>query len=436
MDPVTLILVVLLVLVLILQVAVLLRRGTSAGSADHVIRDEVSRIREDVERTARENREEQAGNLTRFQESLFGRFTESSTAQKSQLDTFTRQLTTLTESNERRMGEMRQTVETRIRELQESSEKRLDRMQKVVDETLQETLEKRIGESFKMVSDNLTRVQQGLGEMKALASSVGDLKKVLDNVKNRGTWGEFQLSHLLEQMLAPEQYATNVETKPGSNQRVEFAIRLPGHDPESQIWLPIDAKFPMERYQQLLEAYEAGEKSSIDAAMRELTQAVKIAAKDISEKYIDPPHTTHFAIMFLPIESLYADILRIPGLVETIQREYRVSPSGPTTLVALLNSLQMGFKTLAIEKRSGEVWNLLSSVKTEFGRFGEMVEKAQKSLKAAGGHLDRLSSKTRGITSRLKKVQELPAGEAEERPLDEEDEDLMPPEEPESEEEL
>jgi DNA recombination protein RmuC len=283
-------------------------------------------------------------------------------------------------------------------------------MRATVDEKLQSTLEQRLGESFKQVSERLEQVYRGLGEMRSLAVGVGDLKKVLTNVKTRGTWGEIRLSHILEQILTPDQYDVNVATKKNSNDRVEFAIKLPGQDSDKQtvVWLPIDSKFPQEDYQRLLDAQEAADKEQSEKSIKSLEGRIKAEAKFIKEKYIDPPYTTDFGIMFLPVEGLYAEVLRQPGLCDFLQREYRIVVTGPTTLAALLNSLQMGFRTLAIEKRSSEVWELLGVVKTEFGKFGDVLAKTKKKLKEASNTIGQAEVRTRAIERKLRKVEEVP----------------------------
>jgi DNA recombination protein RmuC len=283
-------------------------------------------------------------------------------------------------------------------------------MRRVVDEKLQTTLEKRLGDSFRQVSERLEQVYAGLGEMRTLAAGVGDLKKVLTNVKTRGTWGEIRLSHILEQILTPEQYAANVATRPGGSERVEFAIRLPGSDPgrEGVVWLPIDAKFPQEDYQRLLDAQEAADKAAAERALKGLEQRVKLEARAIREKYVEPPHTTDFAILFLPVEGLYAEVLRVPGLCDLLQREHRIVVAGPTTLAALLNSLQMGFRTLAIERRSSEVWDLLGVVKNEFAKFGETLAKTRKKLQEAASTIDQAEVRTRAIERSLRRVEAAP----------------------------
>jgi DNA recombination protein RmuC len=285
-------------------------------------------------------------------------------------------------------------------------------MRNTVDEKLHATLEQRLGESFKLVSDRLEQVHRGLGEMQTLAAGVGDLKKVLTNVKTRGTWGEVQLAALLEQVLTAEQYAENVATRPKSNDRVEFAIRLPGREDGEPVWLPIDAKFPIEDYQKLLEAQERADPAAVEVAARALETRLKNEARTIREKYVEPPHTTDFAILYLPIEGLYAEVLRRPGLAEALQRDWRVSIAGPTTLAAMLNSLQMGFRTLAIEQRSSEVWAVLGAVKSEFGKFGEALSHTKKKLQEASNSIDKAEVRTRAVTRKLKEVEALPAVES------------------------
>ena len=314
------------------------------------------------------------------------------------------------QADEQRQEHLRTTVETRLRLLQEDNTKALEQMRKVVDERLQATLEQRLGESFKRVSEHLEGVHKGLGEMQALAAGVGDLRKVLTNVKVRGTWGEAQLGNLLAEILAPEQFAVNVATRPGSSDRVEFAIRLPGRDASaSPVWLPVDAKFPQEDFLRLVDASERADVEGVEAAAKALETRLKGEAKDIRDKYLDPPNTTDFAILYLPIESLYAEVLRRPGLCESLQRDFRVVVAGPTTFAALLNSLQVGFRTLAIERRSAEVWVLLGSVKTEFERFGDALDKVQKKIGEAGSALEKVGTRSRVLGRKLKDVQSAPA---------------------------
>ncbi|MEO8664234.1 MAG: DNA recombination protein RmuC [Ignavibacteria bacterium] len=312
------------------------------------------------------------------------------------------------------------TLENRMKALQEDNNAKLEKMRETVDEKLQSTLEKRLGESFKQVSERLEQVHLGLGEMKNLAVGVGDIKKVLTNIKTRGVLGEYQLENILDQLLTPEQYSKNVRTKHGSNASVEFAVKLPGReDRDRTVWLPLDSKFPTEDYQMLLNAYEDGNAELILNARKFLAKKIKDCAKDIKEKYLDPPNTTDFAIMFLPFEGLFAEVLNSAGLFETVQREYKITITGPTTLSALLNSLQMGFKTLAIERRSSEVWEILSSVKTEFGKFGVILEKTKKKLLEATNTIEDAGIRSRAIVKKLNDVQSLPSQTQEELFIDE-----------------
>ncbi len=299
-------------------------------------------------------------------------------------------------------------------ELVKSTEEKLEKMRETVDEKLHKTLEERLGQSFQLVSDKLEAVQKGLGEMQTLATGVGDLKKVLSNVKTRGVLGEIQLGNILEQIMAPEQYASNVKTKKGSHELVEYAIKLPGKDGEgNEVYLPIDAKFPQEDYVRLQTAYDVGDVLAVDQATKALLNAIKKFAKDIHNKYIDPPHTTDFGILFLPIEGLFAEVVRHPEIIETLQRDYKIIVTGPTTLAAMLNSLQMGFKTLAIQKRSSEVWDILKAVKTEFGKFGSVLDKAKQKIQEAGDEIDLLvTTRTRMMMSKMKKIEEMPTHES------------------------
>ena len=308
-------------------------------------------------------------------------------------------------------NQLRATLTERLTEIQADTAKKLEEMRKTVDEKLHATLEQRLGESFKQVSDRLEQVHRGLGEMQTLASGVGDLKRVLTNVKARGTWGEVQLGTLIEQMLTPDQYEKNVRTVPGSNDLVEFAIKLPGKDEGAPVWLPIDAKFPLEDYQRLMDAQDRVDVEQVEQAAKALENRIKQEAKTIRDKYIEPPHTTDFGIMFLPTEGLYAEVLRRPGLADSIQRDYRVIVSGPTTFAAVLNSLQMGFRTLAIEQRSSEIWILLGAVKTEFGKFGDVIDATQKKLEDASRHFEKVGQRTRAINRKLKDVEALPVPE-------------------------
>ncbi|MBI4823179.1 MAG: DNA recombination protein RmuC [Nitrospirae bacterium] len=374
----------------------------------------VEKNQERIEKALKEeivqNRKETTESLSSFSNSLLNQMTNIAGLQKDQLDTFSKQLTGLTQTNEQRLDKMRETVEERMRALQEENTKKLDQMREVVDEKLHATLEKRLGESFKLVSDRLEQVHKGLGEMQTLAVGVGDLKKVLSNVKTRGVLGELQLGGILEQILAPEQYVRNLSIKNGS---VEYAVKLPGkNDSDEIVYLPIDSKFPHESYYTpLVEAYEHGDHTRIEDATKALESAIKKSAKDIRDKYIDPPNTTDFGVMFLPFEGLYAEVVRKTTLLETLQRDFKISVTGPSTLAAFLNSLQMGFRTLAIEKRSSEVWTLLGAVKTEFGRFGDLLEKTQKQLQTVSNTIEDAAKKSRTIERRLKDVQALPVPE-------------------------
>jgi DNA recombination protein RmuC len=322
-------------------------------------------------------------------------------------------LSTLTHSNEARLEAVRATVEQRLELLRSDNAQKLEHIRTTVDEKLHATLEQRLGASFQLVSDRLEQVHKGLGEMQTLAAGVGDLKKVLTNIKTRGTWGEVQLENLLEQMLTPAQYSKNVATRPGQSARVEFAIRMPGRDEGSnEFWLPIDAKFPLEDFQRLQDAQERADLAGVETFGKALEDRVRKQARDINEKYIEPPHTTDFALLYLPVESLYAEVLRRPGLIDIIQREHQVTLAGPTTLAAILNSLQMGFRTLAIERRSGEVWRLLAAVKTEFGTFGDILARTKKQLESVSNTLDAAEVRTRSIERKLRGVEVLPEAEA------------------------
>lgn len=380
---------------------------------ERMVKEEIVRSRDEAGNNAKRLRDEVNTSLKMLGDSLLTRLTENATLQKNQLDTFSKQINVLTRSNEQKLDKMRDTFEERLVLLQKDNNQKLEQIRATVDEKLHETLEKRLGESFKLVSERLELVHKGLGEMQSLAAGVGDLKKVLTNVKTRGVWGEISLSSLLEQMLTSEQYDKNVATKKGSGERVEFAIRLPGRDPDKKnVWLPIDAKFPQEDYQRLIEAQEQASPVLAEQASKQLESRIKTEARNIKDKYIDPPQTTDFGIMFLPTEGLFAEIIRRPGLCDSLLRDCRVIVTGPTTLSALLNSLQVGFQTLAIEKRSSEVWALLGAVKTEFGKFSEILEKTHKKLQEASNTIDSAAKKSRTIERKLKTVQELPTAEA------------------------
>jgi len=329
---------------------------------------------------------------------------------EQRLDVFTRQMAEMAQANETRQNELRQSVEGRLTQLQQGNEAKLEQMRQTVDEKLQGTLEKRLGESFKQVSERLEQVHKGLGEMQTLANGVGDLKKVLSNVKTRGTWGEIQLGNLLEQVMTADQFIANATCRPGSAERVEYAIRLPGkEDGEGEVLLPIDAKFPREDYERLIEASDNADPEGVEAASKALENRVKSFAKDIRDKYINPPQTTDFAILFLPTEGLYAEVVRRPGLMDLLQRDYRVNICGPTTLGALLNSLQMGFRTLAIQQRSSEVWEILGAVKTEFSKYGDVLDKVKKKLDEASNTIEDVAKRKRAIDRKLRSVAELPS---------------------------
>ncbi len=391
-------------------------REVTAGQErlERSLREEVARNREEMANSFRLEREEISRSFMDLNNAQLRQLNEMAAMQHQQLELFGRHVSQMASNNEQKLENMRQTIETRIAALQSDNNAKLEQMRATVDERLQSTLEVRLGESFKLVSEHLEMVNKSLGEMQALAAGVGDLKKVLSNVKSRGVWGEIQLGNILEQVLTPEQYATNVATKPGSGGRVEYAVRLPGQNEGETIWLPIDAKFPIEDYLRLVEAQEQGNQPATEEAAKNLEYKIRAEAREIYEKYLDPPHTTDFAIMFLPTESLYAEVVRRPGLIEEIQRNYRVNVTGPSTMAAFLNSLSMGFRTLAIQKRSSEVWNLLGAVKTEFSKFGQALEKTQKKLQEASNTIEKAAGKSRAIERKLKDVEQLPFKEASE----------------------
>jgi DNA recombination protein RmuC len=387
-------------------------------------------LRREVGDNARGGRQEIQQTLATFQETLTRQGAETTRTQNAQIDAFaqqlvqlrgtlgdtlTNQLKDLSEANARRMAEVRATLETQLASLQQNNAAKLDEMRATVDEKLHATLEARLGESFKQVAERLEQVHKGLGEMQTLAQGVGDLKHLLSNVKTRGMFGEAQLGALLEQVFAPDQYATQVATRPGSRNVVDFAIKLPGRgDDGAPCWLPIDAKFPNEDYERLLDAQQRADVEGAEAAARGLEQRIKLEAKSMADKYLEPPHTTDFAILFLPTEGLYAEVLRRPGLMEVLQREYRVTLAGPTTLMAMLNSLQMGFRTLALEKRSSEVWQVLGAVKTEFGKFGDVLAKVKSQTQTVLNTLDAAETRSRAMGRALKAVEALPQDRAQE----------------------
>ena len=396
---------------------------------DGALRD-LDRIDRVLAQELRSSREEQAAGAAALREEIRASLNALASLQKGTLDGVSGQVTRLTQtlgerhdSFARQMSEaqknaaekmeaLRAQVEGRLETLRQDNAAKLEEMRQTVDEKLQGTLEKRLGESFKLVSERLEMVHKGLGEMQNLASGVGDLKKVLTNVKTRGTWGEIQLGNLLEQLLMPEQFAANVACREGSADRVEYVIRLPGRDRDaSEVWLPIDAKFPREDFERLIDAADRGDGEAAEAASKALEIRVRGFAKDVFTKYVNPPRTTDFAILFLPTEGLYAELLRRPGLAEGLQRDFRINLCGPTTLGALLNSLQMGFRTLAIEKRSSEVWEILGAVKTEFGKYGEVLDRVRQKLKEAGDQIDKVDIRKRAIERKLRGVSQAPLTE-------------------------
>lgn len=379
----------------------LLRKIDSLENAqergERMFREEFARGREESAGGAKAQRDELGTALKNVSETTLKSLTEISGMLRDQLEQVTGQARRLTDN-----------VDSRLKELREENTQQIEKMRATVDEKLQSTLEKRLGESFKQVSERLEKVHQGLGAMQQLASDVGGLQRVLTNVKSRGGWGEVQLGSLLEQVLTPEQFARNVQTRDETAERVDYAIRLPGDENGAPVWLPVDAKFPVEDYQRLVAAQESSNLAATESAMKNLETQLRKSAKDICAKYINPPKTTDFALMFLPTEGLYAEAIRRVGLVEQVQRDCRVVFAGPTTLAALLNSLQMGFRTLAIQKRSSEVWNLLAKVKTEFGKFGDLLDGVRKKLDQASSTIDEAARKTRVIHKQLDKVEGLP----------------------------
>jgi DNA recombination protein RmuC len=395
----------------IILLSLLLKKQTGDSPESHrkFFHAEFQDLRQESSKAARDLREEVAAGQRASSEALVKTLSAIGTSQAERLDVVARRIKELTGSNESSMEKVRNTIDAQLKFLQETNEKKLEQMRLTVDEKLQTTLEKRLGESFKIVSGQLEAVQRGLGEMQSLAAGVGDLKRVLTNVKARGVWGEVQLGSLLEQMLAPNQYSKNIQTNPDSREMVEYAIRLPGPDnhPDACVWLPIDAKFPQEDYLRLLDAVEVCDTEAVKKATAGLVRAVNVSAKDIREKYLAPPQTTDFAIMFLPTEGLYAEVLRQPGQIEKIQQRYRIVVAGPTTLCAILNSLRVGFQTLALEKRSSEVWTILAAVKTEFGKFGDILTKVKKQLKAASNTIDQTTVRTRAMERTLRQVEGL-----------------------------
>ena len=395
-------------------VALLNRVSRSYQGAGKEVRDELRTSREEARSAAKELREEVSCGLKATSDTLSWTLESMGKVQQTHVEGMMKQLKELTDSTKGALDHIRTTFDVRVKELQDGNEKKLDEMRKTVDEKLHETLEKRLGESFKLVSDRLEAVHKGLGEMQHLATGVGDLKRVLTNVKARGTWAEVQLGAILEQMLTPEQYRKNVQVNGDSAERVEYAVRLPGprDDPAACVWLPIDSKFPQEDYLRLQEAADRGDPDAVQRAADDLVRTVRAAARDIHEKYVNPPNTTDFGIMFLATEGLYAEALRQPALIEDLQQRYRVVVAGPTTLAAILSSLRMGFQTLAIEQRAAEVWKVLAAIKTEFGKFGEVLAKVQRQLHTASRTIDETGVRSRAMERTLRSVAQLPAAEA------------------------
>jgi DNA recombination protein RmuC len=393
--------------------------GKASAQEDPLLKldDKLERLERElryaISESSRTDRQELSQNMAQLQQTL----TEQLALIQTTLNT---QLLALGEGNARRMGEVRDTLDKQLQQLQQTNAAKLDEMRQTVDEKLQTTLEARLSESFKQVAERLEQVHQGLGHMKTLAQGVGDLQRVLSNVKTRGIFGEVQLEALLEQVLTIEQYGKQVETKPRSNQRVDFAIKLPGRsDDGTAVWLPIDAKFPREDYERLLDAQDRADPIAAEASAKAMESRIRQEAKSIAESYLAPPHTTDFAILFLPVEGLYAEVLRRPGLMDSLQRDYRVTLAGPTTLLAILNSLHMGFRTLALEKQASEVWKVLGAVKTEFERYGEWVAKVREQVQKAADTLDRADTRSKQMRRVLKGVEALPEAEALARlPLD------------------
>lgn len=384
----------------------ILKFDTTLERTEKSIKDEFQRNRSETNDISKTNREELTKSLSLFGEQFSKNVKDLNDLLRQNFGDFNKQQADLNKQATENIKDVEKTIEKNLKSIREDNTTQLSEMRKTVDEKLQTTLEKRLGESFKQVSDRLEQVHKGLGEMQNIATGVGDLKKVLSNVKTRGVLGEYQLENILEQILTPDQYAKNVATKKGSQANVEFALKLPGKESGKEVWMPIDSKFPIEDYHILLNAFEIGDKKGIERAQNSLIKTIEEFAKKISEKYIDPPHTTDFGIMFLPVESLYAEVLRHPGLFETLQRKYKITVTGPTTLSALLNSLQMGFRTLAVQKRSSEVWDILKAVKFEFKQFSGILEKAHKQINTASGTLNTLrTTRTNVLERKLKDVE-------------------------------
>ena len=385
----------------------------SGERLERIIREEMSRIRDEAADNSRQTRNDIGTELKNFGESMQKTVTDMVRLQQNHLETSAGQMNVLTKNSEERIEKIREAVDVRLKQIQDDNARSIEQIRLTVDEKLQGTLERRLGESFRQVSERLEQVHQGLGDMRNLAAGVGDLKKIFSNVKSRGIWGEIHLENLLADILSPGQYEKNVRTKERTNEVVEFAIRLPGAGggEEDVVWLPIDAKFPIEDYQRLIDAQEKGEVDAAADAARMLETRLKNSARDIHGKYLNPPRTTDFGVMYLPVEGLYAEAVRRPDLIAAIQREYRVLVAGPSTFAALLNSLQIGFRTLAIQKRTSEVWQILSAVKTEFGKFGDVLEAIKKKLEQATNNMDDALKRSRVIQRKLRNVQEIDQAE-------------------------
>ena len=416
----------LLAISLLVLILVLVERSSASKRAER-LREELLSAQKEIaylgklldktEKTVRDemglSRTESSNSMKSLSDSLISRINEMSKLQHMQSDSMDNRMGRLVQTNEEKLEAMRLELEQKLNSIMKDNSEKLEAMRATVDEKLHDTLEKRLGESFKLVSDRLEQVHKGLGEMQTLALGFGDLKKVLTNVKSRGIWGEIQLGNILEQILTPEQYYINIATKKNTQEKVEYAIRLPGKGGDGEeVLLPIDAKFPQEDFQRLVEASEIGDIAAMEEAGKQLENRIKNEAKRICDKYINPPYTTDFAIMFLPIESLYAEVVKRPGLMEHIQDKYRINISGPSTMAAFLNSLSMGFRTLTIQKRSSEVWGLLGAVKSEFGKFGDILEKTNKKLHEASKTIEDATKKSRTIERKLKNVEAMPLGEA------------------------
>ncbi|MCX7695164.1 MAG: DNA recombination protein RmuC [Caloramator sp.] len=430
------VIVILLIVIIVLQILVILKqkntldiekplRNLSQTLEDRInntIKDEMGRNREELNKNSSQNRMEISQSIKGLTDSLNTQITNIGNMQNKQLEVVSNQLIEFLKKNQDGLDKIRQSVEEKLTQIQNDNNKKLEEMRQTVDEKLHSTLENRLSQSFQNISERLEALYKQLGEIQSLTTGVNDLKRALTNVKVRGIWGEVQLANIISDILTKEQYEENVAIKKGSLDRVEFAVKLPGKEDLNRcVYLPIDAKFPQEDYQRLLDAQEEGNKEGVDLARKQLQNRIRQEAKSIFEKYIDPPNTTDFAIMFLPTESLFAEVIRDVGLIETLQRDYKVIVTGPTTISALLNSLQMGFRTLAIEKRSSEVWALLGAVKTEFTKFGEILEKTQKKLQEASNTIETAAKKTKTIEKKLKSVQELPVEESERILIEEED---------------